>query len=95
VHSSLIGKIEKARRYAQEPERIGITQLSASFRGENDEHVVSYGDGKWRCSCEFFRGWDVCCHTMAMERILRPMLPHSTGQEAELMGSEAAPAGAR
>ena len=89
MHSSLIGKIEKARRYAQEPERIGITQLSASFRGENDEHVVSYADGKWRCGCEFFRGWDVCCHTMAMERMLGAMLPRTESREAELMGATA------
>ena len=93
MHSSLIGKIEKARRYALEPHRVGFTELRATFRGENDEHVVSYADGKWKCSCEFFSGWDVCCHTMAMERMLGQMLPHSTGQEVQLMG--AAPAGAR
>ena len=85
MHSSLIGKIDKARRYAQEPDRVSIAQLSASFRGENDEHTVSYQDGRWSCSCEFFTGWNVCCHTMAMERMLGAMLPHSAGQEAQLM----------
>ena len=85
MHSSLIGKIEKARRYAQEPERVSISELSATFRGENDAHTVSYRDGAWTCSCEFFTGWNVCCHTMAMERMLSAMIPHGTGQEAQLM----------
>ena len=85
MHSSLIGKIEKARRYAQEPERVGISQLSATFRGENDEHTVSYADGAWKCGCEFFAGWNVCCHTMAMERMLGTMLPKGSSQEAQLM----------
>jgi hypothetical protein len=90
MHSSLIGKIEKARRYALEPHRVTIGQLSATFRGENDEHVVAYSNERWTCTCEFFAGWSVCCHTMAMERMLNTMLPHSTGQEAELMGSASA-----
>jgi hypothetical protein len=85
VHSSLIGKIEKARRYAQEPERVGISQLTATFRGENDEHQVSFADGAWKCSCEFFAGWNVCCHTMAMERMLGAMLPRTSSQEQQLM----------
>ena len=89
MHSSLIGKIEKARRYAQEPHRVVVSQLSATFRGENDEHVVSYTDGQWKCSCEFFSGWDVCCHTMAMERMLGAMVARSGSREAELMGSAA------
>ena len=28
MHSDLIGKIEKARRYAQEPERIALDELT-------------------------------------------------------------------
>ncbi len=89
MHSSLIGKIEKARRYAQEPDRVSFSQLSATFRGENDAHTVSYADGVWKCSCEFFLGWNVCSHTMAMERMLSPMLPRTATKEAELMSSAA------
>jgi hypothetical protein len=92
VHSSLIGKIEKARRYAQEPKRVSMQQIEATFQGENDAHRVSYREGAWHCSCEFFAGWNVCCHTMAMERLLGEMLPRTGSREAELMG---APAGAR
>jgi hypothetical protein len=75
MQSSLIGKIEKAKRYAQEKERVTFSQLSAKFRGENDEYTISYKDGKWHCSCRFFSQWGLCSHTMALEQILHDMLP--------------------
>jgi hypothetical protein len=75
VQSSLIGKIEKAKRYAQEKDRVTFSELSVKFRGENDEYSVNYQDGKWRCTCRFFSQWGLCSHTMAMEHILKEMLP--------------------
>jgi hypothetical protein len=75
VQSSLIGKIEKARRYAQEPDRVTFFSLSVEFRGENDNYITGYKDGKWHCSCNFFSKWGTCSHTMALERILDGMLP--------------------
>ena len=75
MQSSLIGKIEKAKRYAQEPERIRFNELSVNFRGENNNYVTGYRDEKWHCSCDFFSRWGLCSHTMAMERILADMLP--------------------
>jgi len=75
MHSSLIGKIEKARRYAEEKDRIAFTTFTVRFRGEHDEHNVSYQKGRWQCSCHFFSGHGVCSHTMALERVLSGMLP--------------------
>ncbi len=75
MQSSLIGKIEKAKRYAQEPERVTFSELSVKFRGENDDYATEYKEGKWHCSCHFFSSWGVCSHTMALERILSDMLP--------------------
>ncbi|HEX9975619.1 MAG TPA: hypothetical protein VGA82_00085 [Dehalococcoidales bacterium] len=75
MQSSLIGKIEKAKRYAQEKERVTFSQLSAKFRGENDEYTIGYEDGKWHCSCRFFSQWGLCSHSMALEQILHDMLP--------------------
>ena len=75
MQSSLIGKIEKARRYATEKDRIKFTSLSVQFRGENDTHTTSLMEGKWHCSCNFFGSWGVCCHTMALEKVLGTMLP--------------------
>jgi len=75
MQSSLIGKIEKAKRYAQEPERITFSELSVKFRGDNNTYITGYRDGKWHCSCPFFSSWGACSHTMALEKILINMLP--------------------
>ncbi len=73
--SSMIGKIEKAKRYAQETDRVTFSEFSVQFRGEHDTYTTDYKGGKWHCSCHFFSGWGLCSHTMALERILRNMLP--------------------
>jgi len=75
MQSSLIGKIEKAKRYAQETERVTFSEFSVKFRGENDTYTTSYKDSKWHCSCHFFSNWGLCSHTMALEKILDNMLP--------------------
>lgn len=75
MQSSLIGKIEKAKLYAQEKDRITFSEFKVKFRGENDSYDIGYDNGKWRCSCHFFSTWETCSHTMALERILDNMLP--------------------
>ncbi len=74
MHSDLIGKIEKARRYAAEPERIKFSDLRATFHGGNNDHEISLHNGQWACNCSFFGMWGTCAHVMAMQRILHPML---------------------
>jgi hypothetical protein len=74
VNSSLISKIDKAKRYEQEPERIKFRNLEVTFDGENDVHQVSLTNNEWRCNCGFFPRNGTCSHVMAMQRILSPML---------------------
>jgi hypothetical protein len=75
MQSSLIGKIEKAKRYAQETDRITFSEFTLKFRGEHDTYTTSLKEGKWHCTCAFFSNWKICSHAMAMERILGHMLP--------------------
>jgi hypothetical protein len=75
MQSSIIGKVEKAKRYAQETGRITFSELSVEFRGDNDSYTTGYKDGEWHCTCHFFSSWGLCSHTMALERILKDMLP--------------------
>lgn len=75
MQSSLIGKIEKAKRYARETDRVTFSEFAVKFRGENDTYDTSYKDGKWHCSCHFFLSWGLCSHTMALQKILENMLP--------------------
>lgn len=74
MHSDLIGKIEKARRYAEEPERISLGELKATFRGGNNEHNITLTKDEWTCDCDFFRLRHTCAHVMAMQKIFNPML---------------------
>ena len=71
----LIGKIEKAKRYAEERDRIGFESFKATFNGTNNPHTVEFAGGEWTCECDFFLSRGVCSHTMALERILEGMLP--------------------
>jgi hypothetical protein len=71
----MIGKIEKARIYAEERERIQFQSFHVSIRGDNDKtHDVRYDRGLWHCDCDFFNSRGVCSHTMAMERVLVDMV---------------------
>ena len=47
MNSSIINKIAKAKRYAEEPERIQFTRFEATFRGENDVHTTNFDNGEW------------------------------------------------
>jgi hypothetical protein len=78
MDSSMIGKIEKAKRYASEAKkRVVFQQFSARLEGDNNTWTVSFADGKWSCGCHYFSTHGVCQHTMAMERVLGVMLPPS------------------
>ncbi len=77
MQSSIIGKIEKAKRYAEEPDRVKFIEFSANFRGDDSTYVTGFRDGKWHCTCEFFQRWGMCSHTMAMEKVLGEMLPEA------------------
>lgn len=72
----MIGKIEKAKIYAEESsERIQFESLRVTLRGDNDRvHEVSYKDGVWSCDCDFFATRGVCSHTMAIEKVLPNMV---------------------
>lgn len=71
----MIGKIEKAKRYAQERDRVRFESFRVTFGGQNNPHTVQLLDGAWQCDCDFFQTRGRCSHTMALEIILEGMLP--------------------
>lgn len=71
----MIGKIEKAKRYAEERDRIHFLDFTVLFDGENGQHTVTYRDNTWQCDCNFFQTRGVCSHSMALERVLAGMIP--------------------
>jgi len=74
MNSSFIGKVEKARRYAEEKERVSISTFKATFHGNHDTYEVSFDTGTWECQCHFFLNHRTCSHTMALQRILDEVL---------------------
>lgn len=74
MHSDLIGKIEKARHYAEEPERIAIDEITVRFHGGNNDHIIRLANNRWSCDCEVFHLRGVCAHVMTLQKVLAPML---------------------
>jgi len=85
VHSSMIGKVEKAMRYAHEPDRVKIGQLTATFSGDNGSHTISLDADQWHCSCHLFESAGGCSHTLAIQKMLDPMLSDAA-KETPLYG---------
>lgn len=76
MNSSLISKIEKSRRYAEEPERVKFKSFVVEFQGNNDTYTTSMDGTEFSCTCHFFavQGMGTCAHVMAMQRMLHDML---------------------
>jgi hypothetical protein len=75
----MIGKIEKAKRYAEERDRFRFNAFDMTFHGDNNSHQVGFTHGKFRCDCEFFMTHERCGHTMALEILFKDMLPAEVG----------------
>ena len=82
MYSSVIGKIEKAKRYAEEKGRVTFQSFVVDFKGENDDHRLEYCDGIFKCTCDFFAVRGFCSHSMALQNILEGMLAAPVAQEA-------------
>ena len=74
MHSGMIGKIEKAHRYAEERHRFDFHSLNVTIHGTNGDHDVRLEDSGWRCDCDYFRRQETCAHTMALEVMLDGMI---------------------
>lgn len=69
----MIGKIEKAKKYAEQRDRFSVESLTVTFMGDNNPHKITLLDGIWKCDCDFFQTRGRCSHTMALEKILDGM----------------------
>lgn len=69
MNSSFISMVDKAKRYAEEPDRIAFTALEVEFRGINGTHRVALHGETWSCECEHFRMHALCAHVMTLQRM--------------------------
>jgi hypothetical protein len=73
-------KQAKADGYVSEPERFRVISLELEMRSKHGIRLISYEDGEWNCTCDFFRERGTCSHTMAAGRLLKDFpLPQPLG----------------
>ncbi len=86
MNSSMIGKIEKAHRYANEPERVRFQALESTITGDNDVYHVKLTPQGWECSCHTFQSHvlETCSHVMAMQLMLGRMLDDEVRYTAQV-----------
>lgn len=74
MNSSFIRKVEKAKDYALQKERVNFQSCTIEFRGENSDHTITYEHGSWGCDCDYHIGRETCTHIMAMQMMLEDLL---------------------
>lgn len=72
---NVVSDVEKAHRYAEEKDRVQFQSFVVTIDGNNSQHTVSYNQGAWHCDSTSFKLRGVSSHTIAMERLLKGMLP--------------------
>ena len=82
---SMIGKIQKAKQYAEQPERVTFNSMVVEFRGSNNTYKITLNAEGWHCTCPGFQKYAICPHIMTLERLFGPMLkrerlPYANGQ---------------
>ena len=82
MYSSHISRVEKARNYAEERERVSINRLTATFRGNNNTHELGYDAGVWHCTCRSFSTQGSCSHAMALQEMLEEVFPSGAPEPA-------------
>lgn len=85
MNSSLISKIEKATRYANEPQRVQFRALEVDLRGDNDSHTVRLAGDEWSCGCDHFQVHGLCSHVMALQKLFAVHLAESVRFTQERM----------
>ena len=80
---NVVSDVEKAKRYAEETDRMQFQTFHVTFDGDNNGHQTTYDNGAWHCDCDFYASRHVCSHTMAMERILKGMIAPAQAPASE------------
>lgn len=85
MDTSRITQIQKAKEYAEQPERVTFNSLDIEFRGDNNTYRLSLGPEGWSCGCPGYNKYGICPHIMAVEKLFKPMikrepLPYAPGQ---------------
>lgn len=83
MDNAMISRVEKAKRYAEEPERFQFQNFKVTVQGNNSTHWVTYEHGKFDSDYDYFLTHGYSQHTMALEKILDRMIVPPSRQENE------------
>ncbi|MEK7473495.1 MAG: nucleoside-triphosphatase, partial [Patescibacteria group bacterium] len=67
----LVKKIERARGYISEPDRIIRKNSGAEIRSEHGKRNLIRLNGGWECNCDFFKINKICSHSIAAAEVIR------------------------
>jgi hypothetical protein len=77
-------KQEKAQGYALHPELFRMLDFKLQMKSTHGVRLITYSEGEWKCTCDFFRERSTCSHIMAAGRILESLsLKQPFGNEQE------------
>ncbi len=68
----LLRKIEKAKQYISEPHRFTQKGSNIELESEHGTRTLSSIDDQWICDCDFFREYNICSHTIAVQELVSP-----------------------
>ncbi len=89
MDSAMISKIMKAKRYADERDRMEFKSFTVVFSGNHRDHTITFENDQWHCTCDFFAQRGICSHTMALEKVLEGMLSEESIQEIQELPAQA------
>ncbi|MEI8143435.1 MAG: nucleoside-triphosphatase [Candidatus Berkelbacteria bacterium] len=67
---SLLGKIEKAKRYISDRGRFSVRKDNATVTGDHAIRNLKSINGQWLCDCDYFKQYAICSHTIALDEYL-------------------------
>lgn len=67
----LVKKIDKAREYINKSDGFILKDSGAELRSEHGTRHLFLRNGKWECSCDFFREYQICSHSIATTELVR------------------------
>jgi nucleoside-triphosphatase len=66
----LLKKIEKAKNYSKEPERLTFDDSShATLRSEHGFRKLVCAESGWQCECSFFDSHEICSHVITVDSV--------------------------
>lgn len=64
-------KIAKGKNYAEQPERYEVCNLELKMKSLNGERDITYKNGNWSCTCDFFPKANICPHIIGAKESIK------------------------